>query len=91
MERAELPYYAGLLSAAQYHGAAHHRPQEFQVVVAKARRPTSCGKVRVAFIARKNLPEVPFSPSTRQGARYGSPLPRPLPLIWWDTSIMSVG
>jgi hypothetical protein len=30
-----LTYYAGLLSAAQYHGAAHHRPQEFQIVVAK--------------------------------------------------------
>ncbi len=27
------PYYAGLLSAAQFHGAAHQKPQEFQVVV----------------------------------------------------------
>jgi len=26
MERLHLPYYAGLLSAAQYHGAAHQRP-----------------------------------------------------------------
>lgn len=59
MDRAEQPYYAGLLSAAQYHGAAHHRPQEFQVIVARARRPISCGKVRVAFIVRKKLPEVP--------------------------------
>lgn len=59
MERAGQPYYAGLLSAAQYHGAAHHRPQEFQVIVGKARRPISCGKVRVAFIVRKNLATVP--------------------------------
>ena len=31
-------YYAGLLSAAEYHGAAHQRPQVFQVMVAKVRR-----------------------------------------------------
>lgn len=59
MERLKLPYYAGLLSAAQYHGAAHHRPQEFQVFLAKSRRPIHCGAVRVAFMARKRLKEVP--------------------------------
>lgn len=58
MERLGLPYYAGLLSAAQYHGAAHHRPQEFQVMVAKPRRPLKCGLVRVAFIVRKDLNDV---------------------------------
>ena len=52
-------YYAGLLSAAQYHGAAHHRPQEFQVFLAKNRRPIECGSVRVAFIARKRVTDVP--------------------------------
>jgi predicted transcriptional regulator of viral defense system len=59
MERLGLPYYVGLLSAAQYHGAAHHRPQEFQVVIAKNRRPILCGAVRVAFVARKRISEVP--------------------------------
>ena len=59
MERLRLPYYAGLLSAAQYHGAAHHRPQEFQVFLAKSRRPIRCGAVRVAFMVRKRLKEVP--------------------------------
>ena len=54
-----LPYYAGLLSAAQYHGAAHQRPQEFQVFLSKNRRPIRCGAVRVAFIARKRLKDVP--------------------------------
>ena len=60
MHRTEQPYYAGLLSAAQYHGAAHHRPQEFQVMLAKARRPIRCGQVRVAFIVRKRLEHVPL-------------------------------
>jgi predicted transcriptional regulator of viral defense system len=59
MKRLNLPYYAGLLSAAEFHGAAHQQPQEFQVFLAKNRRSTQCGAVRVAFLARKRLAEVP--------------------------------
>lgn len=59
MQHLNLPYYAGLLSAAQYHGAAHQRPQRFQVFLAKNRRPIACGLVRVAFMARKRLADVP--------------------------------
>jgi len=51
-------YYVGLLSAAQYHGAAHQRPQEFQVFLTKNRRPIQCGKVRVTFMARKRITDV---------------------------------
>lgn len=53
------PYYVGLLSAAAYHGAAHHRPQIFQVVVDKPRRKIVCGKVSVAFVVRNNAKKVP--------------------------------
>jgi len=56
------PYYAGLLSAAQYHGAAHHRPQEFQVMVGKPRRALVCGQVRVAFHVHKRLTDMPSQP-----------------------------
>jgi predicted transcriptional regulator of viral defense system len=59
MAQSSAPYYAGLLTAAQYHGAAHHRPQEFQVMLGKARRPIQCGKVRVVFHARKRIAAVP--------------------------------
>jgi predicted transcriptional regulator of viral defense system len=59
MNTLQLPYYAGLLTAAQYHGAAHQRPQEFQVFVQKSHRRIECGKVRVAFFVRKNLRKVP--------------------------------
>ena len=59
MDRLGLRYYAGLLTAAQYHGAAHQRPQEFQVCLERNRRPLDCGRVRVAFIARKRLKDVP--------------------------------
>jgi predicted transcriptional regulator of viral defense system len=60
MERGALRYYAGLLSAAQYFGAAHHRPQEFQVLLERARRPIRCGQVRASFIVRKQLESVPM-------------------------------
>lgn len=59
MEHLGEPYYAGLLSAAEYHGAAHHRPQVFQVVVAKNRPYIECGKVRIRFVARKNVTDIP--------------------------------
>lgn len=59
MQRLGLAYYAGLLSAAQYHGAAHHRPQEFQVMLPKSRRPLVSGAVRVTFIVRKNIDAIP--------------------------------
>jgi predicted transcriptional regulator of viral defense system len=53
------PYYVGLLSAAEYHGAAHQRPQVFQVVASKTHRKLNCGKVQVEFIYRKNITDVP--------------------------------
>lgn len=59
MERRRVHYYVGLLSAAQYHGAAHHRPQEFQVVIEKNRPAIACGSIKVAFIARRNMHIVP--------------------------------
>lgn len=59
MSHLGLSYYCGLQSAAQYHGAAHHRPQAFQVMLEKARRPIQCGKVRVVFHVRKRLAEMP--------------------------------
>ena len=57
MEHLRQPYYAALLSAAQYHGAAHHRPQAFQVALTGHRRPIACGAVLVSFIVRKRIAE----------------------------------
>jgi predicted transcriptional regulator of viral defense system len=47
------PYYVGLLSAAQLHGAAHHRPQEFQVIVPQRTiRPVRAGNVLIRFYGK---------------------------------------
>jgi predicted transcriptional regulator of viral defense system len=59
MDYLETVYYVGLLSAAEYHGAAHHRPQVFQVVTVQSRRPIRCGKVGVEFVFRKNAGMIP--------------------------------
>jgi predicted transcriptional regulator of viral defense system len=59
MEWRKTRYYAGLLTAAQYHGAAHHRPQIFQAMVERNERPIDIGSVRIRFIARKRLRRVP--------------------------------
>lgn len=48
-------YYAALLTAAELHGAAHHRPQRFQVMCATRRRPIQCGAVSVEFALRQDL------------------------------------
>jgi predicted transcriptional regulator of viral defense system len=53
------PYYVALLSAAAYHGAAHQRPQRFQVIVPTARRGIVCGGVSVDFVARRNMAATP--------------------------------
>ncbi len=46
-------YYVGLLSAAQLHGAAHHRPLEFQVVIPNpTMRPVKCGNVQIRFFGK---------------------------------------
>ncbi|MBI4954903.1 MAG: type IV toxin-antitoxin system AbiEi family antitoxin [Myxococcales bacterium] len=52
-------YYAALLSAAELHGAAHQRPQRFQVMVKTSRRSFACGEVRVQFVARTDLERTP--------------------------------
>jgi len=58
MEYLDESYHVALLSAAQYHGAAHQRPQLFQVMVLKPRPSIKCGKVHVNFFVRKDLERV---------------------------------
>lgn len=52
-------YYVGLLSAAEIHGAAHQRPQEFQVVTDKPRRPIEISRYRIRFFKKWNIKDVP--------------------------------
>lgn len=53
------PYYVGILSAAEIHGAAHQRPQAFQVVTNSPTRSLRLGGIRIEFFTRKRLPDMP--------------------------------
>jgi predicted transcriptional regulator of viral defense system len=59
MEHWQCRYYAGLLTAAMYHGASHQQPQVFQVFIEGSKRGIQCGKVRVQFISKANIATVP--------------------------------
>jgi predicted transcriptional regulator of viral defense system len=83
MARSKEPYYFGLLTAAQQHGAAHQRPQVTQVMVRKNRAPIECGKARVEFIARSDLEKMPVvEANTPRGVvRFSTPEVTALELV----------
>lgn len=51
-------YYVGLLSAAELLGAAHQRPQVFQVVVDKYLPDRAFGRVRMQFVVNKHASQL---------------------------------
>lgn len=93
MDHLESPYYVGLLSAAEFHGAAHQKPQYFQVVVPKKRAAIECGKVRVSFVARQNLQKVPTETrNTPRGVvRFSSPEGTALDLVTYPEHCGGLG
>lgn len=52
-------YYVALLSAAELYGAAHQKPQVFQVVTNQKRRDIRCGNFRISFITKLNIKQMP--------------------------------
>lgn len=60
MHHIERPdYYVGLLTAAEWHGAAHYAVQETQVVVSQQLRPVRVGRERIHFVTNSNAPRTP--------------------------------
>lgn len=49
------PFYVGLLSAAEYHGAAHQRPQKYQVVTDEPLREVACRGVGIRFFVKRKV------------------------------------
>ena len=54
------PYYVGLLTAAEYHGAAHQKPQTFQVITNKKKPVLQCGKIRIEFLMKGEMENIPL-------------------------------
>jgi predicted transcriptional regulator of viral defense system len=61
MEYWQCSYYAGLLTAARYHGATHQAAQVFQVMIeGRSKNLILCGKVKIQCIANRHLVETPI-------------------------------
>lgn len=77
------PYYAALLTAAAWHGAAHQAPMTFQVMVPRPRRSIRCGQVQVDFVVRSDMGATPTaSRNTPAGVlRIASPAATALELV----------
>lgn len=60
MKHLKADYYVGLLSAAAFYGAEHHKVFTFQVVTDKRMKPTMrFGQVRIDFIKKSNIKGLP--------------------------------
>jgi hypothetical protein len=83
MEHLGLPYYVGLLTAAQWYGSSHFAVMETQVVVPMNRRPIMVGRTRVRFFASANVHITPVEVRTNQWAsvRVSTPTATLLDLI----------
>lgn len=55
----ELDYYACLLTAALYHGSSHQKPQVFQIMTYKQIKPLFLGQLKIEFIFKKSLKNLP--------------------------------
>ena len=87
------PYYVGILSAAGLHGAAHHQPQEFQVVTDVARRPMAAGRARIRFMGKRDLEKtITTEVSTETGVmRVSTPESTAIDLVRYATSAGGLG
>lgn len=55
----KVPYYVGLLSAAEAYGVAPYAPAVIQVMVQKQRRPIVVGRQRLTFHTRARISDMP--------------------------------
>lgn len=62
MDHLHCPYYVGGLSAAASYGAAHQRPQWYQVVTDRPVRDIECRGVGIRFFVKQDLRSVPVQP-----------------------------
>lgn len=61
MKYLKIDYYVSLLSAATFYGAAHQKPACFQIVTNKRiKRPLKFGQVKLEFIYKKSLSDLPL-------------------------------
>ncbi len=85
----EHPYNVGLLSAAAIHGAAHQKPQEFQVVTDVRLRPLRVGRGKIHFFVKSKLASTPATSvkTETENMRVSTPEATALDLIRYADSV----
>lgn len=88
MKYRNCPYYVGLLSAADYYGAAHHKPQVLQVIIPKQIRLRKAQELGISFhVFNKFYPEGLTSVKTQGGKSiFSSPERTILDLFYFESA-----
>jgi predicted transcriptional regulator of viral defense system len=60
MKSLGLPYYISTLSAAEFYGAAHQKPMQFQVVTSRYLRDIKYERIHIHFIQNKRISKIPI-------------------------------
>ena len=61
MEYLQADYYTSLLTAAQYYGASHQKPNRFQIISNKrTKHPLEFGHTKIEIIYKKSLADLPI-------------------------------
>lgn len=82
------PYYVGLLSAADYYGTAHHKPQVLQVIIQKQMKFRKAKELAISFHVFNRFPSEGLSPVKTQGEMiiFSSPERTVLDLLYFESA-----
>lgn len=59
MKLLDIPYYISILSAGEFHGAAHQKPMQLQVVAGQAIKDIKHERVHIHFLYSDNIARIP--------------------------------
>ncbi len=92
LRHADVEGYVGLLSAAALHGASHHAPQVWQVVVDRQLRPITVGRSRWQFVYKSGLAGTPIVRRQTETGHMAVSTPEvtALDLVWYVDAVGGV-
>lgn len=88
MKYRRCPYYVGLLSAADYYGAAHHKPQVLQVIIPKQIKFRKARELGISFHIFNRFPSEGLASVKTQGEKtiFSSPEHTALDLFYFESA-----
>ena len=88
MKYRKCPYYVGLLSAADYYGVAHHKPQVLQVIIPKQMKFRKAKELAISFHVFNKFPSAGISFVKIQAEKtiFSSPERTALDLFYFESA-----